>query len=102
MWIHRLKAFDSRSWFRSRRYRSREAIGFWKLKSNPNLYKIAYSSVIKASLSTIFFSFSESRLTIRLKLGEIGYSSFAASNTDIVARVMTFSFGNLSMPIACR
>ena len=72
------------------------------MKSKPNLYKIANSSSIKDYLSTIIFSFSESKLTIRFILGEIGYSSFAASNTDIVARVMTFSFGNLFMPIACR
>jgi len=35
---------------------------------------------------------------MREKLGEIGYSSFAAKSIEIVAKAITFIFGNLQAP----
>lgn len=60
-------------------------IGPGKLKSKQKVVKISASKSIKDCLSMDFFSSSVSKLIILVKLGEIGYSSFAAMSMEIVA-----------------
>jgi hypothetical protein len=57
-----------------------------KLKSKPNIIKMFISRSISFCFVTYFFSSSFNKEIILVKLGEIGYSSFAAIKILIVAK----------------
>jgi hypothetical protein len=68
---------------------SRGYTGPGKLKSKPNTYKILASRSINNFLVTTFYSVSEQSSIILEKLGEIGYSSFAAKSKLITESATT-------------
>ena len=58
------------------------------MKSNYKVTKIWNSNSTKASLVTIIYSSLEIKEIILSKLGESGYSSFAAMRMEITGRII--------------
>ena len=85
--------------FRILRNLSTYCIGHGKLKSKPILIRIQASISVRDFLLTYFCSSSVKRFIILVKLGEIGYSSFAAISTEIVARAVTYELRMFCGPV---
>jgi hypothetical protein len=77
-------------------------MGFEKLKSKLRVYRISASSFINFSILTCYLSSSERSIIIFEKLGEIGYSSFAAISMETVASRHIFSRGKVYQPMTER
>ena len=84
------------------RYLSMLYIGPGQLKSKPNDTNILLSKSINDCLETFFYSSSVRSEIIRLKLGDIGCSIFAAISIAIVARQQTLFLGKFQCPTSIK
>jgi hypothetical protein len=70
-----------------------------KLKSKPNFIMMSNSSSISAFLVTYFYSSIVKRVIIRLKDGDVSYSSLADSNVEMVANRTYYLSWKFQCPI---
>lgn len=71
-------------------------------KSKPRADSTKTSSSINSFLLMFFYSSSVNKFIILTKLGEIGCSSFAAINIEIVAKAQTELLGKFQCPVCCK